>query len=125
MPGRLHAHGKLHEVHRVYYSIFQVGTYELHVALRKQSLPLPGSPFSLKVVAGPASAQGTEIVRPRGPLMGTVGLEDELGCTLVLQSADKTGNACMVGGIQVSCEAESACAHLDRAVALRSPNHAR
>jgi len=49
------------QVHKVYYSIRQVGTYELHIALREQSIPLAGSPFRLEVVAGPASAQGTEV----------------------------------------------------------------
>ena len=114
MPGRLHAHGKPHEVHKVYYSVGQVGTYELHVALREQSIPLPGSPFKLEVVPGPASAQGTEATRWRGPLAGTVGHEERCGCTLELQSRDKMGNACSGGDALVECEAEMVRRHTDK-----------
>lgn len=114
LPGRLHARGKPHETHKVYFSVGQVGSYELHVALREQSVPLHGSPFALEVVAGPASALGTEVSLAHGPLAGTVGIEEGwpdkgglgLGCSLVLQSADKCGNACTVGGEKVECEAE-------------------
>jgi len=94
------------QVHKVYYSIRQVGTYELHIALREQSIPLAGSPFRLEVVAGPASAQGTEVHRGATALLGTVGDEEDRGCFLLLQSADKMRNACTVGGSEVECEAE-------------------
>ena len=42
-PGVLHARGKLHQTHRVQYSVGRVGTYKLHVALRSQGRvqPLP------------------------------------------------------------------------------------
>ena len=48
-PGRLHAHGRLFETHKVYYSIGLVGSYELHVGLREKRMALPGSPFTLEV----------------------------------------------------------------------------
>ena len=44
-PGTLHAHGKLIKVHHVSYSVGLAGRYKLHVSLRQQMVPLPGSPF--------------------------------------------------------------------------------
>ena len=64
-PGKLHAHGRVVDAHKVYYSIGMVGRYELHVGLRGQSIPLPGSPFQLQVRPGPASA-GSSTGRQRG-----------------------------------------------------------
>lgn len=60
-PGTLHAHGQLHEVHRASYSVGRVGKYLLHIQLRQQALPLPGSPFSLTVKPGPAHAIATKL----------------------------------------------------------------
>ena len=53
-PGIIHSHGKLHESHRVSYSVGVAGQYLLHVRLRKQGSALPGSPFVLTVVANVA-----------------------------------------------------------------------
>ena len=103
-PGRLHAHGRVVEWHKVFYSIGLVGTYRLHVALRHQSMPIPGSPFDLSVVPGPANAGATVI--PDDvllPLHGTVGKEEQHGCHLKLQARDEMGNPCVEGGAKVSC----------------------
>jgi len=93
----------------VYYSIGLVGTYHLHVGLRQQqSMPLPGSPFKLQVVAGPAHASGTGI--PAGitlPLRGSVGHEDSQGCCMVLPVCDRMGNRCTEGGAKVVCSCAS------------------
>lgn len=51
-PGKVGARGHPVEQHKVHFSIAKAGTYSLHVALRAQSVPLPGSPFQLRVVAG-------------------------------------------------------------------------
>ena len=48
-PGRLHAKGKCVDVHKLYYSIGRAGKYKLHIGLRHQMAPLPGSPFALEV----------------------------------------------------------------------------
>ena len=103
-PGRLHARGKLIDVHRISYSIGLVGKYELHIGLRQQSLPLPGSPFQLVVVPGAASAVATKL--PEGtvlPLTGTVGTASHQGCRLTLPTRDKMGNLCDTGGASVVC----------------------
>ena len=93
------------EVHKCYYSIGLVGTYELHVGLRQQMAPLPGSPFTLKVIPGNASAISTsmppEVVLP---LRGVVGEAEEQGCELLLLLRDKMGNACVKGGAKVTSE---------------------
>ena len=106
-PGRLHAHGRLVDSHKVYYSIGLVGSYELHIGLREQSIPLPGSPFRLEVRPGPASAIGTSL--PAGttlPLKGVVGFEAEgdksQGCYLLLHACDKVGNPCDKGGADIA-----------------------
>jgi hypothetical protein len=76
-PGKLHAHGKLVETHRVTYSIGKVGEYELHIGLRQQAMPLPGSPFRLRVSPGVASALTTSVPPNTSmPLVGTVGLHE-------------------------------------------------
>ena len=80
-PGRLHAHGKVVDTHKVYYSICLVGTYHLHVGLRSQGVPIPGSPFKLRVVPGQAHAQATTIPKEVPlPLKGSVGMAEEFGC---------------------------------------------
>ena len=60
-PGRLHAKGKCVDVHKLFYSIGRAGKYKLHVGLRHQMAPLPGSPFPFEVVPGPASAITTMV----------------------------------------------------------------
>ena len=71
-PGRLRAHGNLVEWHKVAYSIGLCGRYLLHVGLRQQSTPLPGSPFRLEVTPGPAHALATRIPEELLPLRGRV-----------------------------------------------------
>ena len=102
-PGRLHAHGQIIEVHKVHYSIAMCGTYRLHVALRHDAVELPGSPFLLKVAAGPASALSTAIPAESLPLVGVVGSGDDAGCRVLLKALDKMGNPCESGGASVAC----------------------
>ena len=75
-PGRLRAHrlanDGLVEWHKVAYSIGLCGRYLLHVGLRQQSTPLPGSPFELEVSPGPAHALATRIDEANLPLRGCV-----------------------------------------------------
>ena len=97
------------DTHKVYYSIGLVGVYELHIGLREQSIPLPGSPFRLQVRPGPASAIGTGL--PPGtslPLRGVVGFstgavegEAKQGSYMLLHACDKVGNPCDKGGASV------------------------
>ena len=101
-PGRLHARGRLIEVHKVFYSIGLVGLYRLHVGLRQQQMPLPGSPFKLKVIAGPAHASSTNVPSSvTFPIEGSVGLEEEQGCHLLLPVSDRMGNLCTKGGAKI------------------------
>jgi hypothetical protein len=71
-PGKLHAHGKIVDSHRVFYSICLVGTYRLHVGLRSQAVPIPGSPFTLRVQPGPASSIATTL--PTDVILPLVGV---------------------------------------------------
>lgn len=95
-PGILHAHGQLHEVHKVSYSIGLAGEYLLHVRLRQQAMPIPGSPFFLTVTPGGAHGHSTRL--PSGATRGNVGLQPEDGCEMHLVTADKMGNRCIEGG---------------------------
>ena len=82
-----------------------VGTYRLHVGLRSQQQPLPGSPFKLSVCPGPASAQATPIPSVL-PLHGVVGHDECQGVRLTLPVFDKMGNRCRGhgnGGAKVIC----------------------
>ena len=72
-PGTLHARGKLHEAHRVHYSIGLSGQYLLHVRFRQLAQTLPGSPFHLVVCPGSAHARFTQL--PTAPLRGMVGVD--------------------------------------------------
>ena len=103
-PGVLHAHGKLHEVHKVSYSIGLSGPYLLHVRLRQQAMPIPGSPFLLDVAPAPAHGHASRL--PLGPIKGMVGQGADAGCEAVLRTADKMGNMCIKGGaeVQISCD---------------------
>ena len=60
-PGTLKAKGQLFKQHTVHYSIGRAGTYKLHVGLRQQSAPLPGSPFMLTIKPGVAYAPSTRL----------------------------------------------------------------
>ena len=105
-PGTLHAHGELHEVHRVSYALSLAGTYFLHVRLRHQALPLPGSPFKLVVRPGAAWARTSRLLP--GVLRGKVGGDADSGCQQTLQCADQVGNECIAGGapVEVRCFTE-------------------
>ena len=73
--GTLHAHGKLVKVHAVHYSVGLTGEYKLHVGLRQQSTPLPGSPFNLVVEPGEAYAASSKLPIGSLPLSGTASEE--------------------------------------------------
>ena len=114
-PGRLHAHD--HDFHKVHFSICRAGAYLLHCGLRRPngSIPLPGSPFLLKVDPGAAYALTTRIPDDVLPLSGALELtlpnkaetgaksEPRCICTLNLQARDRMGNACTQGGATVVC----------------------
>ena len=102
-PGRLHAHGQLVETHKVYYSIGVCGEYQLHIGLRNQAIPIPGSPFRVVVSPGGGHALSTALPKEALPLKGVVGKKDGKGCTVVMQAADKMGNKCHRGGDKVVC----------------------
>ena len=93
-PGTIHAHGKLVESHQVSFAVGRAGCYYLHVALRSSGLPLPGSPFELKVFPGHAHALSTRLPTDALPLRTVVG---ETG-SLILHAADRVGNLCAAGG---------------------------
>ena len=97
-PGTLHAKGQLVRVHTVHYSLGLAGQYRLHVGLRQQSIPLPGSPFHLTVVPGDAYASSSKLPKESLPLRGVVG---EQWRGMVMFAADKIGNRCVNGGANV------------------------
>ena len=102
-PGILKSRGQLHSKHMVHYSIGKVGTYQLHVGLRKRAVPLPGSPFTLVVSPGPAHAISTKVPKLTFPLKGTVGTDKDTGCRMTIASSDQMGNACIAGGANMQC----------------------
>ena len=104
VPGVLHSKGKLHDVHKVTYSVGRAGRYLLHVRLRNQVLPLKGSPFALEVKPGAAHAQSTELPVCALPLRGIVGLGESFGCRFSMKTADKCANLCDRGGGKVECK---------------------
>lgn len=95
-PGTLHAKGAVHEFHRVRYAVSVAGTYLLHVRLRKEAAPVPGSPFLLTVDPGPPYAAST---------MLSVTSRAEVGqwWHTAFQARDKVGNTVTVGGTDVVC----------------------
>lgn len=98
-PGVLHAHGKLPESHRVFYSVGVAGQYLLHVRLRKQGSALPGSPFMLHVNPGEAHALSTKLPQE---IFGEVGGR----CSYTIATADQGGNLCVTGGGKLTCPCE-------------------
>ena len=112
-PGVLHAQGKLHELHKVSYSIGLAGHYWLHVRLRQDAASIPGSPFHLHVLPGPAHAKSTTL--SEAPLCGLVGEADENGCSLVIHAADRMGNFCSAGGakVQLLCDNADIRSHVE------------
>ena len=102
-PGVLHAHGALHEVHKVSYSVGKVGVYLLHVQLRQQATPLPGSPFTLRVNPAVAHASSSCFAPDTPvPLRGTVGRDPGCGVRCVVLTADMMRNWCDSGGAKVT-----------------------
>lgn len=101
-PGHLHSKGVIHEAHKVAYSIDRVGRYLLHVRIRQSARPVPGSPFALTVLPGPAHASNTSVNPPSIPLVGEVGFGAADGCSLRMQGYDKVGNPCSEGGSRVT-----------------------
>jgi hypothetical protein len=102
-PGTLHAGGKLVKTHTVRYSIGAAGQYKLHVGLRAQAIPLPGSPFSLYVTPSNAHGMSTSLLTSGAlPLKGTVG--DDWTCECTLHALDRMGNRCETGGAGIVVE---------------------
>ena len=120
------------EHHAVHFSVGVCGTYLLHVGLRQggggmapSSTALPGSPFVLRVVPGqahPLSTSIAELLPMCGYLRGTEpAVLDELQTSgqtqprgaassfaMRMTTRDKMGNACTVGGANVTCGCVSA-----------------
>ena len=99
-PGTLHAHGKLVKVHHVSYSVGLAGKYWLHVGLRNQGCPLPGSPFSLTVIPGAAYAASTRLPPESLNLKGSADEAWQVGT--ILRTADMLGNTCIQGGANIT-----------------------
>ena len=99
-PGTLHAHGKLIKVHHVSYSVGLAGHYKLHVALRQQMVPLPGSPFDLHIEPGAAYPASTKLPEDKSQLFGHADEGWQHG--LILQTADMLGNLCVKGGANIT-----------------------
>lgn len=115
-PGQLHSKGQVLPAHKVSYSVDRVGKYLLHVRLRHQARPVPGSPFALEVKPGAAHYAATYLEANVRPLRGEVGLESENGSSIVLQAHDRVGNMCMEGAanISTSSHANVVCSCEDR-----------
>ena len=65
---------------------------------------MPGSPFELHVVPGPAYPLSTSIPPLKSPLCGYVKSDASIAsCLLKLPTRDKMGNACVTGGASVTC----------------------
>ena len=83
------------DVHHVSYSVGLAGRYLLHVRLRKEGLPVPGSPFALEVMPGEPMAHTSFVYDvcslPDGRARAT------------LRTCDVMGNACLIGGADVAC----------------------
>jgi hypothetical protein len=82
------------------------GEYLLHVRLRQQATAIPGSPFHLTVLPGPADPRAT-FISTDAPLSGLVGTDSggACGCTVRLHTRDKMGNLCVRGGATVTTQA--------------------
>lgn len=90
-PGTLHAKGELFDNHKVPFSVGLAGKYHLHVRLRQEALPLPGSPFALTVVAGKPAAYLSMLLDDIHAFAGKM-------ATATVQACDIMGNACKRGG---------------------------
>ena len=109
-PGQLHSKGQAVPVHKVAFSVDRVGRYLLHVRLRQQARPIPGSPFGLVVQPGPAHQSATRLMPISRPLCGEVGINPADGCSTILQAHDRVGNECIEGGaaIVIDCTDQQA-----------------
>ena len=76
------------------------GNYKLHVGLRQQMMPLPGSPFQLVVEPGAAYAASTRIAFEKTVLTGMADEDWQHG--LEMQTADMLGNNCNKGGAHLT-----------------------
>lgn len=92
----MHGHGDVHKKHSVSYSIGLAGKYHLHVRLRSEGLPLPGSPYELQVCPGDAHGHSSFLITDDQLVTGKK-------AGVVLRTCDVVGNACTVGGANVSC----------------------
>ena len=88
--------GKEGNIHHVSYSVGLAGQYLLHVRLRKEGLPVPGSPFSLEVTPGTPVAHASFLTTEVRPMAGK-------RAGALLRTCDLMGNACPVGGANVTC----------------------
>jgi len=95
-PGTLHAHGKLVKVHSVHYSVGLAGKYLMHVGLRQQMVPLPGSPFKLVVEPGAPFATSSRLPEDSRHMSGVASEAWQHG--LIFPTKDVLGNMCNKGG---------------------------
>lgn len=107
-PGHLHSKGQILSAHKVSYSVDRAGKYLLHVRLRSQARPMPGSPFGLVVKPAAAHHSSTYLEPPTRPLRGEVGAQPGNGCTLLLRAHDRVGNRCDKGGAAVTIQSTGA-----------------
>lgn len=87
------------QIHSVHYSVGLSGKYKLHVGLRHQMCPLPGSPFELSVEPSKAYAASTKLPADVLPLSGVASEEVQHG--LRFTTADMLGNRCRKGGSNI------------------------
>jgi len=113
-PGTLHAHGKLVKVHSVHYSVGLAGQYLMHVGLRQQMVPLPGSPFKLVVEPGAPFATSSRLPKKSLRLSGVASEEWQHG--LLFPTKDVLGNMCNRGGANLVMKLSKTSAADEKAV---------
>ena len=88
------------------YSVGRAGTYHLHVALRQQARVLPGAPFLLHVLPGPASHHWTGLSTAMPlPLHSSAGdTSPSQGVPII--SRDSSNNRCVLGGAPLHASSE-------------------
>lgn len=88
--------GVVSSVHQVSYSVGLAGTYLLHVRLREEGLPVPGSPFRLAVHPGPPVAHASFVATDvHSFVSGKMGV--------AVWACDMMGNVCAAGAANFSC----------------------
>ena len=85
-------------VHRVNYSIGLAGKYLLHVRLRKEAMPVAGSPFELTVLPGPAHGHTSFLAKESQKVNNSSRL-----ASITLYTRDVMGNKCIHGGADIHC----------------------